>query len=227
MKEIVEEYGIRGIEEEDIISLNWYPQDPLISSVSGILDLAALLARESERARDQDKKLILVAHSWGTFLANAALGYATNDPLGGGREFERMGSLDLFVPLGSPLGHQQIALSPAEYFLTAYVDHVKELVEEELGQVQVPQGIGRIVNYWAWGDIISGPLSGTPWLAGLLVDDHVADLELEGYGPSFYRRNAVNTVVWHYYDSLMERGFINNDRLRRAVAELIEETLED
>ncbi len=223
--EIIEEYKIKGIDREDLISLDWYPQDPLIATGPAIEALAGILARESKRAQEEDKKLILVAHSWGTFLANAALGYATNEQPEGGPEFDRMGPLDLFIAMGSPLGHQQVSFNPTEYLLTSFVDHVKNLVQEERGLVQVPKGIQSIVNYWAWGDIISGPLSNTAWLAGLVVDDHIVDLEMEGYEQFLLRRNSANTVVWHYYDSLMSGGFINNDKLRRAVAEEITEAL--
>jgi hypothetical protein len=225
LREIIQEYGIGGIDDGDLISLAWYPQDPVSTSTEAVRDLVALLARESRRAVEENKKLILIAHSWGTFLANAALGYATNDPVEGGSELDRMGGLDLWLALGSPLGHRQVLFNPTEGLLAYYLDYVKNVLQADLGRVPPPQGIQRIVNYWAWGDIISGPLAGTEWLGPLAVEDHAVDLEMEGYEQLLIRRTSASTVVWHYYDSLMSRGFIDNANLRRTVADLIKETL--
>jgi len=222
LREIIQEHGL-GLDPEDVWGLDWYPQDPVQDSAAAILDLAAMMDRAGRRAVEEGKAFILIGHSWGTFLLNAALGLTTNPDPEANPVLNPIQPPDLIVTLGSPLGIRQLPDLPAERVVESYVDLVRGQAEAELGPIPVASPGGRWVNFWAWGDVVSGPLAGSAWTGDLPVEDLAVDLELEGRQPTAIRRTVPNTFLWHDYISLRSLGPLDNSRLREAVAGLIGE----
>lgn len=220
LREIIREQEIL-IDPGDVWGLDWYPQDPVPDSAWAIVHLAAMLDQAGRLAAEEGKAFILMAHSWGTFLLNAALGLTTNPDPAANPALTPVRTPDLIVTLGSPLGWRQVPGLPAEIVVESYVNLVRGQVEAELGTIPVAAPMGRWVNFWAWGDVISGPLAGSAWTGDLPVEDRAADLELEGRPLNLLRRTSINSIFWHDYISLRWGGLLDNGRLREAVAGLL------
>ena len=204
-----------NIPDTTIIDMNWSPYNATTQSTAAIKELTDLLVSTSKTAAEKNKKFIVVAHSWGTFLSRIALGYASQSPQWQG--------CDLFITLGSPLGARQTGLLPvdqiADRAVSAYVDRIKNVVtsDPDFGSITSPAMLGRWVNYWCWSDIISGPMIGSGWDAGSPVEDHVADEEYEGVSRSALDRSLTNVPLWHEYDSLDLDSLYDNTKLRSVV----------
>ena len=164
------------------------------------------------KSQQEGSRFIVVSHSWGTFLTYMALYYeSTVDvPI----------ICDLYVTLGSPLGtdYAHEGSWPEEVLVNDYVsDRLVELDFDSSTECY-PRAV-RSVNYWAWGDVISGPLGDyMPLAENVKVDSRS---EADGY----WHRNVWTTGTWHKYDSLQPGGLPDNQPLKDALKALIEDTI--
>jgi len=198
------------VDDEDIISFDWSRDAG--DSMQAISSLRALLRQHYNSARSQGKKFIVVSHSWGTFLAYMALSYESTvaDPI----------VCDLFITSGSPMGtyYAHDGLYPEEIAINGYVSTWLYALDFQSCTNCYPR-TSVFVNYWAWGDLISGPLEDwAPLAENIKLDDHSS-----ADGHSY--RNIETTAVWHKYDSLQDGGAIDNWPFKLAVKGAIEQTL--
>ena len=126
---------------------------------------------------------------------------------------------DLYLTLGSPLGtyYAHDSLWWEEIAVNGYVN--EQLVALNFASCDncYPR-TKRCVNYWAWGDVISGPLG----------DFMSGEENIQVDTPSEYThdtRNASTTPTWHYYDSLQPGRLPENLPLKDMVEDLLNETI--
>ena len=189
-----------------------------------ITNLQTHLRNAYNRANSENKPLIVVSHSWGTFLSYIALARESqgSDPI----------IANLFITLGSPLGVQNAHISDA----TAFLYPVDQLVADYVGFWLLSLNhdtcdncypiAERAVNYWAWGDAISGPLGEWMPSAENIRVDYPEDEGVPGwlYFTIFYR-DVPSTEKWHYYDSLQPGGTPINFPLKNEIKNLVEDTI--
>jgi len=211
LKSAVESMNISGIPDDDIVPFTWSRDANNTEQELSLLRL--LLRSEYQRAINEDKSFIVVAHSWGTFLSYIALSLESveQDPI----------YCDLYVTLGSPLGtsyaHEGV-MYPEEILVNNYVNQWLFLLDFDDCTNCSPL-VDRSVNYWLWGDVISGPLG-----SFLLTTENIK-LDLWSYEFGGYdQRNLLTTPIYHKYDSLQPGGIINNQVLKDMFKALIEET---
>jgi len=135
-----------GISDSDIIPFTWSRDAE--DTLSVVVTLEEELIRQSDNATSQGKKFIVVSHSWGTYLTYVALANLSTgeDPV----------IPDLYITLSSPLGSMWAHEGQPYYFEKQVIDYVVKW-NIELAWRGYPHS-HRHVNYWAWGDAISGPL---------------------------------------------------------------------
>lgn len=112
-------------------------------------DLIQVMTSEFYKSKILHKQFIIVTHSWGTVLAFLALSYSNVTP-------------DLFITLSTPLASQNIDGLPAlgsPSLVTSYLwkevgDTIKTLSYLNRHNPQY----GMWINYWARGDLVSGPI---------------------------------------------------------------------
>lgn len=183
-----------------------------------IISLRDLLREQYESAKKNNHKLIVVAHSWGTFLAYAALSSKYNnvfDPV----------QCDLLITLGSPLGteyaNKNKIKDPFEYLVTKYINGWLDALH--LKRADNRLNVLEWYNFWNWGDIISGPIKNRE---SMVIDEEVLPAFIPG-GVNKLLRNIVSTSVWHKYNSLQPGGLINNTNLRNRIFDLIKSKLKE
>ena len=174
--------------------------------------LRTFLREQYNAAQNENAQFIVVAHSWGTFLTYIALSRESSwpDPI----------YCDLYITLGSPLGtcYAHDGYYPEESVVSGYVAFWLWRLDFDECTNCYPS-VQRCVNYWAWGDVISGPLgSFAPFAENEKVDPFS---ETDGHA----YRNIGSTYVWHWYDSLKPDGPSDNQPLLDEVEALIQETL--
>ena len=167
------------------------------------------LRPQYERAKSQGWKFIVVSHSWGTVLSYAALSQEANgdNPI----------RPDLLITLGSPLGIEWVPDREQgflEMLVEAYLNYQLDNLGFDFDDAASPN-CDNFFNYWAWGDLISGPI---PYATlNIRVDA----------GEETGSRNLVSAETWHKYDSLQKGSDPDNGPLRREVVELIKQTVDD
>jgi hypothetical protein len=138
-----------GVTNSDIVSFDW--SRDANDTAGAVEDLRELLRIQFERAEREKKKFIVVGHSWGTFLSYMALSFESTvgNPI----------HCDLFITLGSPLGtyYAHDSLWWEEVAVNGYVNEWLFLLNFSDCADCYPR-TNRCVNYWAWEDVISGPL---------------------------------------------------------------------
>ena len=181
--------------------------------------LRAFLRSKYNEAKSQNKKFIVVAHSWGTVLSYLALSYESkgSDPI----------NCDLYVLLGSPLGSANAPhLSyPAVNVLTYPTEGVISIyVIEWLQRLKFSSCFNcyphadRVINFWVWGDIISGPLSEFAFSTPVEDVEWATQSRNEG-------RDPFNILEWHGYDSLNTIKHPQSQNARNTIRQLIADTL--
>ena len=100
-------------------------------------------------SNQNNQKIIVVSHSWGTVLAYTALSFI-NKEIG-------QSPSDLLITLSSPLGtpyaHNDLYLIEAT--ITDYVGSQLNSMNFNECTNCIPSD--KTINYWAWRDVISGP----------------------------------------------------------------------
>jgi hypothetical protein len=148
----------------------------LASSSSG---LRKFLLDNYKEARDSKKAFIVVGHSWGTFLTYIAL------------SLEPSIQCDLFITMSSPLGTSSGLPASPEQIVRDYTDARLAEISFNIPGTSYPNA-KVYYNFWANGDLISGPLSGkipaATSVQDVKVDSGIAD-----------NRNVTDCYFWHKF----------------------------
>ncbi len=150
-------------------------------------------------AKDSGGTLIVVAHSWGTVLSYLALALESSgdDPI----------ICDLFITLSSPLGagNAGSTVNIPDMAVSAYSEAWLEDLGFDIGGALYPRA-RSFINYWAWGDAVSGPLSNlVPAEAGVRDVRVDVDVFLPNDGVlSTLKRGIDDTEFWHTFTALKE-----------------------
>lgn len=195
---------------------------PLGNTFWEVRELRDLLREQYDLAVSQGKKFIVVAHSWGTVLSYCAL----SDLSQGDNPVQ----CDLYITLSSPLGtyfaHDN--LFPEEITINGFSNEwLATLSIDPFGDWVGYPLTDKHINYWAWGDVISGPLN--PFL-GDVVDINVDTDDQEDGNDE---RNFTTTLYdsastgWHQFTTLQAGGNMDNQSLKDSVEDLIMHTLSE
>lgn len=196
-----------GIQNLEIVSFEW--DGDAKKTDLRLKELRQLMRKYYEIAQKQNKKFIVVGHSWGTFLAYMALSFESqvSNPI----------EVELFITLSSPIGSYYAAdlsgysnLSTWKKILT--IDNkIIGFVNQWYHALKYSECSNcypitkKWINVWAWGDLISGPLS--DFIQS--VEDYNVDENSISFGPS--KRNLLTTLKWHEFTTLTPNG--NNQDL--------------
>lgn len=185
--------------------------------------LRTFLIQKYKAAKQAGKRFIIVAHSWGTVLTYLALSSQSTQA-----DSENRVYVDLYITLGSPLGVNYAHSGtkyPEETLVINYTGNW--LNQYSFCETCLPLAT-RWINYWAWGDAISGPFfNGTATQDGFINNSGNSeweDVKIDAgsvYG-GYFTRNTTTTVIWHMYDSLQPGGLVNNQPLLDTVKQEIE-----
>lgn len=171
------------INSESISSFTWSGDANdtaaiLASSVSG---LRKFLIDNYNEAKAKNKAFIVVSHSWGTFLSYLAL------------SLEPQIECDLFITMSCPLGTSS-GVSTEEDIVYNYTN-VELFLMPSFDIVNDYPHANVFYNFWANGDLISGPLTGKiPVITNVhdvQVDDGISD-----------NRTVVDSYFWHKFTTL-------------------------
>jgi Leucine-rich repeat (LRR) protein len=145
--------------------------------------LRAKLREKYDEAIDTQKKFIVVSHSWGAFLTLCALSDLKMD--------SKPVIPDLYITLSCPTGSDALEIA-------SYVGGWMAILgqDKDHSWIGSPQTV-RHLNWWAQGDIISGPLVN-------LLGNEVEDFEIPNAPRSFWDLGYSSTMKWHAYTGLSE-----------------------
>lgn len=170
-------------------------------------------ALKDEWDRRGDKKFIIVSHSWGTVLSSLALAY------------EDQIKPDLMITLSSPFGTDNVScdLSTTDELwsdaINLYTNWKVSATQYDLGMPSrslFQSGTAdEWINYWAYGDLMSGPLNA----AGIADDDTIDPQETAQAD----ERNQDTTHVWHAVTSLSKEMMDEKDDYNPSGESIYEE----
>ena len=118
-------------------------------------DLKTNIKQAYEVAKNDNRALIIVGHSWGSAMSYKAL--------------EELGSevkVDSFITMGSPLNADNVAVKKftdskfkeVEVIPSTTTLSTQAAIIEKPLKIEKPKGVDKWINYWANGDIISGSI---------------------------------------------------------------------
>jgi len=174
-----------------------------------VINLRSFLRSAYARATNEQKKLIVISHSWGTFLSYLALSFESTvqNPI----------ICHLFITLSTPLGTyfaHQPPINWEEVPINGYVNEWLVALNFSSCDNCYPR-VDRWVNYWAWGDLISGPVSDYNLFSiNTQVDPNTNN-------DNFDFRNFSTTYNWHWFTSMQPGGTINNQSMKNLVKQEI------
>jgi pimeloyl-ACP methyl ester carboxylesterase len=171
----------------------------MILEDSGDNSLRQFLRDKRDYATSLGLPLIVVGHSWGTVLTYLALSLeaAKPDPL----------EVDLYITLSTPIGTNfaQPGTYPEEAVITDYLEDWFDTLGFETTNTVRPRA-SSFVNFWAWGDFISGPLTNfvpdAAKVTDIRVDEGLFDLPLDSsYSrtAAYSNRNLLDAKYWHKF----------------------------
>ncbi len=175
--------------EWDVIPFRWDGDAKFTAKL--VQELSTFLRNQYNRASSQGKKFIVVSHSWGTVLTHVALSNEASgrDPV----------TCDLYVTLGDALAALYNREQPVptvqlllQDLIVPYLDRIGYDYE-----VSPPPKADTHVNYWAWQDAVSGPLS--------IADQNVIidpDFDPEDLESLSLEEIMDLQSIWHGYQSL-------------------------
>ncbi|MEW6608381.1 MAG: hypothetical protein AB1414_13205 [bacterium] len=157
-------------------------------------DLKKTVKAYYDYAKNNNRKFVLVTHSWGTILGMLALKY-NNDV-----------NPDLFITLSSPYGSINAAsqlVYPAEAIINTFLwDEIYETYAK-CGQParKIENFQFKWTNYWAWGDVISGPIQKLS-AKDIQIDQTYNTNRNWGSGDTkrWHAITSLNKTVMHYSD---------------------------
>jgi hypothetical protein len=158
-----------GIPNVDVKRFPWsgYSRDTHVAAT----DLQDFLFNAQKKANG--RKLIVVSHSWGTVLTFLAL-----KSLSTGRPAEQRVRPDLYItlssPRGTPFAYSLSSKTVEEAVIAGYTDLMISRYDRDSADYCASCDVlaRSWINYWAFGDLMSGPLFG-PQSAGSRVDRSV------------------------------------------------------
>lgn len=167
-------------------------------------NLILKMLSENRKAKVASKKFCVMTHSWGTVLAFFALSYTNIKP-------------DLFITLSSPLGTEYNNEVPWWGRLP-----IMNYLNEQFNDCWWHQDLSWLsldsphytkwINYWAFGDIFSGPISNSITLLYKNLFGIVKDFSFNVPGienkivDNKQLCNIGTTVIYHAITSLDARG---------------------
>ncbi|MCP4218531.1 MAG: hypothetical protein GY765_28105 [bacterium] len=178
--------------------------------------LQTFLLEKHTEAQNTSKRLIIVAHSWGSVLSYLALSSQS-------QQADHPIDVDLYITLGSPLGTDNAHTGTNYPVETMVINYTRDWTDRyDFCDTCLPL-VDKWVNFWAWGDVISGPFQGF-----MPFDTHTSwsDIQIDtSYAITGYvGRNTLSTAIWHMYDSMQPGGTPDNQPLLDQVRTLIEGT---
>lgn len=178
--------------------------------------LRIFLKLKYQAARQAGKRFIIVAHSWGTVLTYLALSSQSRQVQEGERVY-----VDLYVTLGSPLGTEYAHGGNKYLEESTVIAFTHNWTDRYSFCGNCLPLVTRWLNYWAWGDVISGPFDGFMPFSGNLqwLDTKLDPSDVSSGYPA---RNSGTTVLWHMYDSLQPGGVLDNQPLLDTIKAEIE-----
>jgi hypothetical protein len=186
-------------------------------TIEAVEQLQDFLKEKYQLAQKESKKLIIVAHSWGTVLSYLALSSQSKQVPG-----KEQINVDLYITLGSPLGtgnaHDN-SKYPEEMIVINYT--TSWINRYDFCDTCLPL-VKKWINYWAWGDVISGPMQDFVPFSDY-PQWHDIQIDLSSYVQGYPGRNTGTTVLWHKYDSLQPGGILDNQTLRDEIKNQLEE----
>jgi len=206
-----------------IVNFDWSRDPglpPLGDTYWEVRNLRDLLREQYGTAEEEGRKFIVVAHSWGTFLSYCALSDLSQD--------EDTVSCDLYLTLSSPLGTYAAhpGMYPQEGVIDAFLSAWRAILDADpFGDWIGYPLTDKHLNFWAWGDVISGPLN--PLLGGVTDKNVDSDSVEDGND----ERNFTTTLAdgqdtgWHKFTSLQTGGLMNNQSMRDTVEDAILQVL--
>ncbi|KGE72075.1 hypothetical protein [Spirochaeta lutea] len=161
--------------------------------------LRQFLREKKDYAESLGLPLVVVGHSWGTVLTYLALSLeaAEPDPL----------EVDLYITLSSPLGTRlgHPGTYPEEAVIDSYLEDWLETLNFETTSLFRPRA-ATMVNFWAWGDLISGPLEefvpAETGVTDIRVDEGLFDRPLDtdfSRTAAYSNRNLLDAQFWHKF----------------------------
>ncbi len=172
------------INSESIRSFTWSGDagDTAAILQSSNTGLRKFLIDNYNEAKSKNKAFIVVGHSWGTFLSYLAL------------SLEIQIQCDLFITLSSPLGTASGLPASPEKIIRDYTDARLLEMTFDISGPKYPNA-KVFYNFWANGDLISGPLTGKiPAVLNVQdvrVDQAIAD-----------QRDLTGCYFWHNFTNL-------------------------
>ncbi|MEO1022110.1 MAG: choice-of-anchor D domain-containing protein [Bacteroidota bacterium] len=209
MEDAIRQLGIENIE---IVPYVW--NGDFSTTDEEVPKLKTLIEEQYLKALRNDVKLFIIAHSWGTFLTYASL-----------LESESSINPDLVIFLSSPMGTEyvrnRLPLFPFSEVTFLAEESVRIVVNTwfgrlDLGKVSDDQLADRIMNYWAYGDIISGPIKD--------LNPYIIDYDVKS---GSLIRNIGSTVAVHQATALGGNSTLSSDLRDMVKRELVSEINSD
>ena len=208
-----------------ITSLDW-GRNAIHDSNNAIFILYSKLSNYFLKSKMNEAKIIIVAHSWGTFITHNALQLRETE------NNKRSIVADLVVYLGSPLGANVDKMLTRDitgfgkyavlgFVFGAYLNYFDYLHSQDyLTTNQNNRHVKRLVNFWTRSDAFSFPQcypDRFPFydLSFTQCDDIQTDIKQFGQ----YERNFYSTSKWHEYNSLQNSSYPH--ALRKKVGDFI------
>lgn len=129
-----------NIARENLEEIKFYSNDQYISD-----KIRKNLEDELKQAWDENKKVVLISHSMGTFISYDVLWRFTHKNIEGYKEYNKK-QVDIFITMGSPLGDNIIQ---DIMFCKEYKDN-----EGSLAERYYPKNIKYWHNYSCLGDVV-------------------------------------------------------------------------
>lgn len=180
-------------------------------------------------AKSADEKLIVVSHSWGTFLTYTAL------------SLEPSVHCDLYITLSPPLGSPFAGDLTPNYtnIVTTYIelaiyemglDWMFPILQKQAGGTmpateayeKVGPNIGVWKNFWAYGDIFSGPMIFYPPFNS---EDTKLDRLFWPVGRATPLDTVYYTSIFHKYTSLQPGGSLSNEDLLLLIQSILRDAV--
>lgn len=201
------------IDKNDIVNFPWNRDAK--NTVNLVTKLRKFLRQNYERALEEKKKFIVVSHSWGTVLSYLALSFESqvSVPL----------ECDLFITLSSPLGTEFVPIQSDCIDATMISNQIQNFVSMFFKIMDFSNCVNcypkakNWYNYWAHGDLISGPVKYYSFINNVRVENENTNL--------CDARSKQSTDIWHRYTNLKKLKNPDNSDLREKIEKIIKETI--
>ena len=194
------------------------PQKPNV-----LKNLKEQLVTQYNDAKALNEKFIVISHSWGAALTYWALS-----------DLATTVKPDLYITLSSPLAPPSVfyfnqgfpTLITKDLVVSAYVSYWEFTLQNDKANhwIGEPNTV-RHINYWAWGDPISGPMSS--------LKQGIEDVQVDSSTSTIlgdFIRNLATLLHWHPFTGLADQDFLlqptNNQQLKDMISNAIKQALQ-